>query len=75
MARDIHQMKQLYKSELAWMNKMPQGRGTKSTDREKKFYELEKTFGTMKQTQFQTTQKLDIEVAPRALGGKVLNIK
>ena len=74
MMRDVHQMKQLYRSELEWMNKMPQGRGTKSTDREKKFYDLEKNYEKLKQTQFQNLQKLDIEVTPRALGGKILNM-
>jgi hypothetical protein len=42
--KDMHNLKQLYRRELAWVKKAPRARETKSSKRTKEFFELQDDF-------------------------------
>ncbi|USN56236.1 MAG: ABC-F family ATP-binding cassette domain-containing protein [Candidatus Peribacteria bacterium] len=46
----LHETKMLYRKELQWMRTSPRARQTKSVDRQKKFYDLEKDYKTQRKT-------------------------
>ena len=73
-ALQVHKMKQKYRSELERVNKMPQGRGTKSVGREGKFYELEEEYQMRKSRLRGVQAKLEIGTEERRLGSKVLKL-
>ncbi|MFV0560882.1 MAG: ABC-F family ATP-binding cassette domain-containing protein [Enterococcus sp.] len=62
--------KQLYKQELAWMRAGVQARGTKQQARINRFEELKENL-----YQVQTTDDMDLNIATKRLGKKVLEIK
>ncbi|AEV95183.1 ABC-F family ATP-binding cassette domain-containing protein [Pediococcus claussenii] len=63
--------KKLYKSELEWMKRGPQGRGTKQQARINRFNELSDNVNASIQNQ----DNVEIDFAQRRLGKKVINIK
>lgn len=60
---------QLLKTELNWMRRMPQARGTKSKSRIDAFYELKE-----KANQKRSQQQINLEVDMQRIGGKILEI-
>lgn len=65
-----YKRKQLYKQELAWMRAGVQGRGTKQVARKKRFALLKQNLH-----QVHENDALDIDIATKRLGKKVLEIK
>lgn len=65
-----YKRKQLYKQELAWMRAGVQGRGTKQVARKKRFALLKQNLH-----QVHENEALDIDIATKRLGKKVLEIK
>ncbi|HCB51413.1 TPA: hypothetical protein DEP21_02445 [Patescibacteria group bacterium] len=72
---EMHKLKQLLRKELAWIRKAPQGRQTKANFREKRFYDIEDRYDSRKEIRLQESQKLELAVEERRLGGKILNLK
>ncbi len=70
----LHQAKQLWKKELAWVRKAPRWRWTKSVSREKAFYEIDKEYLDAKWTLHQAAKKLTLSVESRRLGSKIFKI-
>jgi ATP-binding cassette subfamily F protein uup len=62
--------KQLYKQELAWMRAGVQGRGTKQQARINRFEDLKENLN-----QVQSNDQLELNIATKRLGKKVLEIK
>lgn len=69
-----HKMKQVMRRELEWMRKAPRARETKSSHREKEFYELEATYKHLKKTAHKASKKLDISLDQRRVWGKILRL-
>lgn len=66
---EIEKAKSLYKTELEWMRRMPQARGTKAQARIDAFYELEEKAHTkIKEKEVQLTVKTE------RIGGKILEM-
>lgn len=65
-----YKRKQLYKQELAWMRAGVQGRGTKQEARKKRFEALKRNL-----YQVQETEKMEMNLATKRLGKKVLEIQ
>lgn len=66
---EIEKAKSLYKTELEWMRRMPQARGTKAQARIDAFYELEEKAHTKtKEKEVQLTVKTE------RIGGKILEM-
>lgn len=65
-----NKQKQLYKQELAWMRAGVQGRGTKQEARKKRFEALKRNL-----TQVHEDEHLELNLATKRLGKKVLEIK
>lgn len=65
-----YKRKQLYKQELAWMRAGVQGRGTKQVARKKRFELLKQNLH-----QVHENDALEIDIATKRLGKKVLEIK
>lgn len=72
---EMHKLHQLFKKELAWIRRAPQGRQTKATFREKRFSDIEEKFDTKRDVRFSESAKLELGVEERRLWGKILHIK
>ncbi len=69
-AREKDKAKNLMRTELEWMRRMPKARGTKSKARIDAFYELkEKAGGRKKQ------EELSLDIKMNRIGGKVIEMK
>lgn len=60
-------LKQLYKKELDWVRRMPQGRGTKAKSRVDKFDEIKTDYKS-----HQKDEEIKLHVKSSRLGGKIL---
>jgi ATP-binding cassette subfamily F protein uup len=69
-----HEMKQFLKSEREWMAKAPRARESKSVKREKEFVVLEQEYAAMKRQSLDHRKRMDISLAKRRIGGKVLRL-
>ena len=72
--KQLHQLKQLHKKELARMKKDPRARATKSRKRQESFYDIQADFSDKKKNQQLTMQTLELSVVQRRLGNKMLKI-
>lgn len=72
--RNLHNMKQLYKSELERVRKMPRARQSKSIDRINKFGDLSDEYKDKKSIAIAEWVKLSLSIENRRLGGKVLRL-
>ena len=72
--RNLHNMKQFYKSELERVRKMPRARQSKSIDRTNKFHDLHDEFRDKKSTAISEWVRLSLTIENRRLGGKVLRL-
>ncbi len=66
---EVEKAKSLYRTELEWMRRMPQARGTKARARIDAFYELEEKA----HTRFEE-QRAELTVKTERLGGKILEL-
>lgn len=66
---EVEKAKNLYRTELDWMRRMPQARGTKSRARIDAFYELEE-----KAHKRFDERKAELSVKTERIGGKILEI-
>lgn len=66
---EVEKAKSLYRTELEWMRRMPQARGTKARARIDAFYELEQKA----HTRFEE-QKKHLSVKTERIGGKILEL-
>lgn len=66
---EVEKAKSLYRTELDWMRRMPQARGTKARARIDAFYELEEKA----HTRFEQ-ERADLSVKTERLGGKILEM-
>ena len=66
---EVEKAKSLYRTELDWMRRMPQARGTKARARIDAFYELEEKA----HTRFEE-EKMQLSVKTERLGGKILEM-
>lgn len=65
---------QLLKRESAWINKMPQGRGSKSTARTSNFYEDKQKNNNIKSYIRERSKKVKLDVKESYIGKKVLEL-
>ena len=72
---EMHKFHQLFKKELAWIRRTPQGRQTKASFREQRFDQIAEKFETKKDLLRTEGAKLDLEIEERRLWGKILHIK
>ncbi len=63
----ITKAKNLYRTELEWMRRMPKARGTKAKSRQNAFYETEKI--ALKKVKEET---LELRIKPERLGSKIM---
>jgi ABC transport system ATP-binding/permease protein len=68
-ASNIDKARNLMRTELEWMRRMPKARGTKSKARIESFYELKKQASA----QFQQ-KEVELEVNPERLGSKIVEL-
>lgn len=77
--KDMHNLKQLYRRELAWVKKAPRARETKSVKRTKDFFELQGEFKTKATDYRDINKKIEITAVDkseqRMLGNKILIMK
>lgn len=73
-AMQRHQLKQVMRKELEWIRKAPRARENKSSFRTKAYYELEDKYKSLKRTDRKKSQKIEIDLAQRRLGGKILRL-
>ena len=66
---EVEKAKSLYRTELEWMRRMPQARGTKARARIDAFYELEQKA----HTRFEE-EKAELTVKTERIGGKILEM-
>ena len=66
---EVEKAKSLYRSELEWMRRMPQARGTKARARIDAFYELEQKA----HTRF-NEERPELQVKTERIGGKILEM-
>jgi len=66
---EVEKAKSLYRTELEWMRRMPQARGTKARARIDAFYELEEKA----HTRFEQ-ERAELTVKTERLGGKILEL-
>lgn len=66
---EVEKAKSLYRSELEWMRRMPQARGTKARARIDAFYELEQKA----HTRFEQ-ERGELSVKTERIGGKILEL-
>ncbi|MBR1798570.1 MAG: ABC-F family ATP-binding cassette domain-containing protein [Bacteroidales bacterium] len=66
---EVEKAKSLYRTELEWMRRMPQARGTKSQARKDAFYELQ----AKARTKFEEKES-QFTVKTERIGGKVMDI-
>lgn len=66
---EVEKAKSLYRTELDWMRRMPQARGTKARARIDAFYELEQKA----HTRFEE-EKAELTVKTEHIGGKILEL-
>ncbi len=69
-----HQLKQVMRKELEWIRKAPRARENKSSFRTKAYYELEDKYKWLKREERIKSQKIEIDLAERRLGGKILRL-
>lgn len=65
----VMKARNLLRTELEWMRRMPLARGTKSKDRIDRFYQLKE-----QASKNLSTAELNLEVEPQRLGGKILEL-
>ena len=58
--KDMHNLKQLYRRELAWVKKAPRARESKSVKRTKDFFELQDDFKTKAVNYRELNKKIEI---------------
>jgi hypothetical protein len=58
--KDMHNLKQLYRRELAWVKKAPRARETKSSKRTKDFFEIQDQFKTNQTVYKEINKKIEI---------------
>jgi ABC transport system ATP-binding/permease protein len=73
-AIEIRNLRKLMKQELAWIKKAPRWRQTKSTHREKRFYNIEEEYDSRKATVNKEKVEMEISMEERRLGWKILKI-
>ncbi len=66
---EVEKAKSLYRTELEWMRRMPQARGTKARARIDAFYELEQKA----HTRFEE-ERAELSVKTERIGGKILEL-
>lgn len=69
LAANVEKAKNLYRKELDWMRRMPQGRGTKAKSRIDSFYDLKDKAHTKLDK-----EQVQLHVKMNRLGGKVLEL-
>gem|GEM_PF-1298747 len=62
------------RKELERMRKAPRARENKSSFRTKAYFELEDKYKSLKKTQRNAGKKIEIDLAERRLGGKILRL-
>ena len=67
---NVIKAKNLMRTELEWMRRMPKARGTKSKDRIERFYKLKE-----EASKNLSEQELVLEIKTRRTGGKILEIE
>lgn len=76
--KDMHNLKQLYRRELAWAKKAPRARETKSAKRQKEFFELQDHFQEKKSDYKEINKKIEIasvdKSEERILWNKIIQI-
>ncbi len=76
--KDMHNLKQLYRRELARVKKAPRARESKSVKRTKDFFELQDQFKTNQTVYKEITKKIEIASADkseqRMLGNKIIQL-
>jgi len=76
--KDMHNLKQLYRRELAWVKKAPRARETKSVKRQKDFFELQDQFKTNQTVYKDINKKIEIvsvdKSEERMLWNKIIQI-
>lgn len=70
LAQTITKAKNLMRTELEWMRRMPKARGTKSKSRITAFYDLKTTA-----TQKQNTEKVNLSQSSKRLGKKIIELQ
>lgn len=77
--KDMHNLKQLYRRELAWVKKAPRARESKSVKRTKDFFELQDDFKTKAVNYRELNKKIEIasvdKSEQRMLWNKILLLK
>jgi len=73
-AQQRHELKQIMRKELERMRKAPRARENKSSFRTKAYFELEDKYKSLKKTQRNAGKKIEIDLAERRLGGKILRL-
>jgi hypothetical protein len=64
--KDMHNLKQLYRRELAWVKKAPRARETKSVKRQKDFFELQDQFKTNQTVYKDINKKIEIATVDKS---------
>lgn len=64
--KDMHNLKQLYRRELAWVKKAPRARESKSVKRTKDFFELQDQFKTNQTVYKEINKKIEIASAEKS---------
>lgn len=76
--KDMHNLKQLYRRELAWVKKAPRARETKSSKRTKDFFDIQDQFKTNQTVYKEINKKIEIasvdKSEERMLWNKIIQI-
>ena len=76
--KDMHNLKQLYRRELAWVKKAPRARETKSSKRTKDFFDIQDQFKTNQTVYKEINKKIEIasvdKSEERMLWNKIIHI-
>ena len=72
--KHLHQLKQRYKKELAWMKKDPRARASKSRKRQQHFFELHEDYYNKRDLHQQSKQAIELDIEPTRLGNKILKL-
>lgn len=72
---ELHKMKRYYKNELAWINRAPSGRWTKSVYRQQRFEDIKQEYDDKKDLLYNEGLKLQIVSWERKLWSKILVAK
>lgn len=68
-AAEIDKAKNLYRTEVEWMRRMPKARGTKAKSRIDQFYETEKVA-----KQKNSSEEVQLSIKTERLGGKIIEL-